>query len=233
MRQLFIDSRDRISGTATYFAIQLPETLRVEGGHRARIDHLRVPNVVPTIRTGINDVITFLIGPGTFTFSMPQGNYDGTTLAATLQNLLTISTAMGVWNVTYDNTNVSMKIANPVIDFTISGGTFFAQLKSQPFTQTARSYSFTYVSVLGVDVMYLASPNFMNLDTVGPAGAHDTLMCANVTTAFGSVLSASMPYDCWFEIPPMTTQQLSFSLRDRKYSVLSIIPDFSFILTID
>ena len=139
MRQLFIDSRDRISGTATDFAIQLPETLRVEGGHRARIDHLRVPNVVPTIRTGVNDVITFLIGVGTYTFSIPQGNYDGTTLASTLQTLLTTSTGVGVWSVVYDNMNVSMTVSNATINFTISGGTFAAQLKSQPFTQTPKS----------------------------------------------------------------------------------------------
>ena len=232
MRQLFIDSRDRVSGTSADFSIQLPETLRLEGGHRGRIDHLRVPQVIPTIRTGVNDVITVLIGVGTYVVSLPQGNYDGTTLATTLQYLLTATTGVGVWIVSYDNGNVAMTISNTV-PFTIVGGTFAAQLKSQPFTQTARSYSFSYVSILGVDVIYLASPQFTNLDTIGPAGAHDTLMSANVTTAFGSVLDASMPYDTWFDIAPLTVQQLSFSLRDRKYNLLNIIPDFSFVLTID
>ena len=58
MRQLFVDSRDRISGTTTDFTIQLPETLVIEGnGHKARIDNLRIPMVIPTIQTGINDTI--------------------------------------------------------------------------------------------------------------------------------------------------------------------------------
>ena len=54
MRQLFIDSRDRISGTSTDFVIELPETLVIEGSnHRARIDNLRIPLTIPAIRTGV------------------------------------------------------------------------------------------------------------------------------------------------------------------------------------
>ena len=58
MRQIFVDSRDRVSGTSTHFVIELPETLVIEGSnHRARIDHLGIPLTIPTIRTGVNDTI--------------------------------------------------------------------------------------------------------------------------------------------------------------------------------
>ena len=69
--------------------------------------------------------------------------------------------------------------------FTIVGGTYAAQLMSRPYTNTAFSYSFTYVSVLGIDMFYLSSQNLSTLDTVGPGGAHDTLMSAIVTQPFG------------------------------------------------
>ena len=117
--------------------------------------------------------------------------------------------------------------------FTIVGGTYATQLLSHPYTQTANSYSFTYVSVLGIDMFYLSSSRFSNLDTIGPQGAHDTLMCAVVTQPFGTVLDTDMPYETWIPIPAMTAQQMDFQLRDRSYNILSIVPNISFLLTID
>ena len=42
-----------------------------------------------------------------------------------------------------------------------------------------------------------------------------------------------MPWDTWFNVPQMTTQQLSFTLRDRSYNVLTVVPNISFVMTID
>ena len=231
MRQIFVDSRDRISGTTTDFTIQLPQTLSLGPGHRGRTDNLRIPLVIPTIQTGVNDTLQVLIGATTYTVTLPQSNYDGPGIASALQGVLTNS-APGAWTVAYDSGNIAMRISctNP---FTIVGGTYGAQLMSRAYTQTSNSYSFTYVSVQGIDMMYLCSPQFATLDTVGPQGANDTLMAAVVTSPFGSVLDVSMPWDTWFDIPSMTTQQLSFQLRNRSYSVLSLVPNISFVLTID
>ena len=113
------------------------------------------------------------------------------------------------------------------------GGTFATQLFFHPYTNTANSYTFSYVSVLGIDIMYLSSSKFANLDIFGPGGAHDTLMCAVNTQPFASVLDISMQTDSWFDIPTMTTQQLDFQLRDRSYNILSIVPNISFVLLID
>ena len=71
------------------------------------------------------------------------------------------------------------------------------------------------------------------MDTIGPQGSHDVLVAANVTTPFGSVLEANMPFDTWFNIPEMTKQQLSFQLLNKSYGLLSIVPNISFVLTID
>ena len=75
MRQIFVDSRDRVSGTTTDFVIQLPQTLNLEGGrHRGRVDNLRIPVVVPTIQAGVNDTLQVLIGATTYTVTLPQSN---------------------------------------------------------------------------------------------------------------------------------------------------------------
>ena len=231
MRQIFVDSRDRISGTSTNFSIQLPETLVIEGKRRARIDNLRVPLVFPTIQAGKNDTLTVSVGGTAYTATLAQANYSGTELATAVQRALS-SVAPGSWTVSYDNSNISMTISCSS-NFTITGGTFATQLMAHPYTSTANSYAFTYVSVLGIDIMYLSSSKFANLDIFGPGGAHDTLMCCINTQPFASVLDVSMQTDSWFDIPTMTTQQLDFQLRDRSYNILSIVPNISFVLLID
>jgi len=132
----------------------------------------------------------------------------------------------------YDLSNIAMSITCSM-PFTIVGGSFGTQLLSRSYTQTANAYRFAYVPVNGVDMLYLASPNFSSLDIVGPSGAHDTLMCAVVTQPYGSVMDASMPYDSWFRVPAMTTQTLSFSLRDRSYNLMAMVPNISFTLLLD
>ena len=232
MKIIYVDSRDRVSGSTTDFAIQLPETLTIDGGsHRARIDNLRIPLVIPTIRTGVNDTLQVRLGATNYTVTVPQANYDGPGLASVLIGLLG-SVAPGSWTVTYDSSNIAMTIACSNA-FTIVGGTYAAQLMSRPYTSTANSYTFSYVSMQGIDMIYLCSNDFSNLDIVGPGGAHDTLMSAVVTTPFGSVMDASMPYDIYFDVPAMTKQQLSFQLRDRSYNMLTIVPNSSFQLTIE
>ena len=42
-----------------------------------------------------------------------------------------------------------------------------------------------------------------------------------------------MSNEVWFDCPSMTTQQLSFQLRDRSYNILHQVPNISFVLTID
>lgn len=231
MRQIFVDSRDRVSGTTSDFTIQLPTTLVVPSGtHKLRVDNLRLPVCVPTIRTGVNDTLTVTLGAQSYTVAIPQSDYTGPALATAIQGLLQ-ATAPGSWAVAYDVGNIAMSISC-TNNFTITGGTYWAQLKSRPYTQVANKYSFTYVSVQGLDLFYLCSPNFATLDTVGPNGSSDTLMCAVVNEPFGSVLDACMPWNSYVPIPAMTTQSLSFQLRDRNYNLLDIVPNISFVLLI-
>ena len=99
MRQIFVDSRDRVSGTSCDFTIQLPQTLVLEGKHRGRVDHLRVPLTVPTIQTGLNDTLRVQLGSTVYTITLPQQNFDGPALAAQIQSQLA-STAPGSWSCT-------------------------------------------------------------------------------------------------------------------------------------
>ena len=232
MRQIFVDSRDRITGTSCDFRIQVPETLVLEPGHRGRIDNLRVPQVFPTIQTGVNDTITIRIGTN-HTVTVAQGNYTGPGLAAAIQTALNQQVGGGSnWTCSYDVANISMSMTCLTSNFVVVGGTLADKLMAHPYVYTNNRYVFSYVSVLGLDVLYLSSSKFATIDTVGPQGSHDVLMCGIVDQDFGSVMTFSMPADVFFDIPAITTSDLDFQLRDRSYNVLSIVPNISFTITI-
>ncbi len=82
MRQLFVDSRDRVTGSTTDFTIQLRETLSTTQANFFCIDELRVPLVIPLMQKGVNDTFWFsLLGVVKF-ITLTAGNYSGTDLAA-------------------------------------------------------------------------------------------------------------------------------------------------------
>ena len=140
MRQLFIDSRDRISGTSSNFRIQLPETLVLPPGRRARIDNLRVPQVFPTIQKDTND--TLVVNNGAVrTVTIAKGNYNGAGLAAAIQAALT-QQAGGTCSCTYDAANIAMTLTCLSSPFLINGGTFAARPLSNSHTQTNNQYVF-------------------------------------------------------------------------------------------
>ena len=60
MRQIFVDSRDRSSGTSTDFSMLLPQTLSLNQGHQGRIDDLRLPNAIPTISDANNKLTVWM-----------------------------------------------------------------------------------------------------------------------------------------------------------------------------
>jgi hypothetical protein len=191
-----------------------------------------MPISVPTIQAGKNDTLVVLLGSTSYTITIPAGQYDGSGLASAIQTRL-IAAAPGTWTVTYFTSLISMTIQCSN-NFTITGGTYAAQLMSRAYTQTSNSYTFSYVSVVGEDVVFLTSPSCVNLDTCGPNGSHDMLLPCTVTAPFGSLQEFSMTWDVWHSCPAMSTSQLSFQLRDRSYNLMTnFIPNVSFLLSID
>jgi hypothetical protein len=197
-----------------------------------RVDLLRLPISVPSIQGGKNNTLTVQVGSTNYTVTLAQGQVDGPTLAANIQALL-VAAAPGSWGVVYDVSNISMRIAGSN-NFTIVGGTLAAQLMSRPYTSTPASYTFSFVSMVGEDVVFLCSPNFATMENIGPNSSHDMLLACNITAPFGSVQEFNLPYDVWLSCPSASFSQLSFQLRDRSYNLMTnFIPNVSFLLTID
>ncbi len=233
MRQIFVDSRDRTSGTSTDFSITLPQTLALESGHQGRIDDFRLPMCIPTVYNNHRSIIVSM-GSQIYEVLLNTGQYaTGEALANEIRVRLA-AVVPGSWTSQYNvaETALGIQCSNP---FTFVGGTFMKRLLERPYTVSgdSRGYNFPYVPLQGLDLVYLCSPNFSHMDSVGPKNASDCLCSIPITVPYGSVQDYSMSSSVFFDIPAITTQQLSFQLRDRDYNILEIVPTISFTLTID
>jgi hypothetical protein len=80
---------------------------------------------------------------------------------------------------------------------------------------------------------YLCCRNFSHADNVGPKHSSDVLCAIPITVPFGAVQVFSMSSSVFFDIPAVTTQHLSFQLRDRDWNIVNSVANISFTLTID
>jgi hypothetical protein len=231
MRQIFVDSRDRSSGTSTDFSMLLPQTLALESGHQGRIDDFRFPNAIPTISV-MNNKIDLLIGSTYYYITLTNGQLNsGYDLANLLKQKLDATT--GNWNVSYDVSQMTLTIQCD-LPFTFTGGTFMQQLLNRPYSRANdREYMFLYVPLQGLDICYLCCANFSHADNVGPKHASDVLCAIPITVPYGAVQHYSMSSSVFFDIPALTAQQLSFQLRDRDFNIVNSVANISFTLTID
>ena len=231
MRQIFVDSRDRVSGSSCNFSIVLPQTLSLESGHQGRVDDFRLPNAIPTI-SAANNKIDVLMGSSYYYLTLQNGQVNtGPDLANIIRQQLV--SVPGSWTVSYDVSQMFLYIScsNP---FSFSGGTFAQQLLNRPYTRPdGNSYQFLYVPLQGLDICYLTCAEMSHADIVGPKHASDVLCAIPITVGYGAVQRYSMSNSVYFDIPALTLQQLSFQLWDRDFNIANSLANISFTLTID
>ena len=233
MRQIFVDSTDRSSGTTTDFSMALPQTLSLSSGHQGRIDDLRLPNAIPTI-SSINDGVQVVDQNGQYwNLTLGHGQcFSGNELAERLRS--TLVGVPGSWTVTYNPALMYLEvISNNPFPFT-KAGTFMKPYLERPFVRAnSNTYLFYYSTLQGLDMCYLCCSNFSNADNVGPKHSSDVLCAIPITVGYGAVQDYSMSTSVFFDIPACTLQQLSFQLRDRDFNIVNSVANISFTLTID
>jgi hypothetical protein len=236
MRQIFVDTRDKVpGGTNSNFSIVLPQTLSLGPGHQGRIDDFRLPMSIPTIHDGNNSITVTMQGGGVYTVFLGKGQYaNGQALAAEIQAKLRAGPP-GEWIAKYYESSMILQIYNNTNGFQFTGGSFMSSLLSRGYDYTGgNTYEFPFVTVQGLDMCYLCCSQFnFSGQSVGPKGSSDILCAIPIVVGYGSVQHYSMSSSVFFDIPALTTQQLSFQLRDRNYNILNIVAGISFTLTID
>ena len=96
MQKIYVDSRERVSGTCEDFWINLPYSLTIPKESFMILDRVVIPNTMKTITAGVNDRLYYLeyglvdgIPTGRFTVKYLQpGYYDTTFFALELQTVL-------------------------------------------------------------------------------------------------------------------------------------------------
>ena len=211
----------------------LPQTLSLQSGHQGRIDDLRLPNAIPTISDG-NNWIEVRMGGQQYYVSLLNGQINSGPELANLLKQRLAAVVPGDWsNTSYDVSQMTLYISCSN-DFEFTGGNFMARLLNRPYIrQNGRSYLFLYVPLQGLDMCYLCCPNFSHADNVGPKHSSDVLCAIPFTVPYGAVQHYSMSNSVFFDVPAITTQQLTFQLRDRDFNIVNSVANISFTLTID
>ena len=81
-KTLYVDSRARIRGTHSDFAVSLPEQMTLRDA-RVRIDNIRTTDTFTTV-SARNRYVYFLNGASLTAAALTEGTYTGTTFAAEL-----------------------------------------------------------------------------------------------------------------------------------------------------
>jgi hypothetical protein len=235
-RQIFVDSRDRISGTPSNFTILLKHTLNTtDRPHTMRVDHLRLLITVPTLTDQTNVLTVSVNGGASFiSVEMPARQYDAISFPQIIRDRLTALVPSRTWTVGYDLNRISLTISANGSFLLDDSGSLNRRLKQHLYVDGGNFYEFTYCPLNGADVIFLCSDQFSSVDTHGPAESHDVLLPCNITAPFGSVQVFSSSSPSFVSCPPLSTNTLSFQLRDRSHTLLtSYLQNVSFLLTID
>ena len=100
LRRIYVDNRERNSGSLSDFEISLPQSYEIPRETVAVIDSVFLPSVWHTIEAGVNDRL-YVVETSTAhgiqkrTSSLPHGNYGGVDLATMLASNLNGGTTMG------------------------------------------------------------------------------------------------------------------------------------------
>ena len=120
--KLYIESAQRVSGTAEDFVYQIPTSIDLPAS-LAYVECVLLPNTIYTIKDGMNDRLYLREGlvsqsGGSPSFSyvrlvVTAGQYNGVTLALMLQTNVNLNTTLGVstYTVTFDLDNAKLRIA--------------------------------------------------------------------------------------------------------------------------
>jgi hypothetical protein len=249
METIFIDSRNRTSGSASDFSIHLRETLNLTGA-RMRIDKLAFVNSFWTVTIEnrylyfkttdpTSPLVSYTLSPGAYTapelvlhMSSITGrpwsynSREGSMTVVCSDDTHTLATddelaAITNWIVTPPGTSPS----NPK--------SFNEQLGHTTTASTATIY-FPWVSMAQYDVLYLRSSKLTARGTHGPRGEHETLCMIPITQPFGRLVEGGYPQDCWMHLGDISTRNLDFQLVNHKGIPVTLLQgSISFQITFD
>lgn len=107
-RQIFINSKDRISGTSSNFLVNM--NISIEYADYLQLLNVRIPNTFYNVNS-YNNQITFIDNLSvTHTITIPNGSYNINNLLTAIQTALNAASAL-VFTLTYNSTTFKLTIS--------------------------------------------------------------------------------------------------------------------------
>ena len=238
LRTVYIDSRYRISGSASDFKCQLRDTLDLEDGTRCHIDNVRFTDCWPTI-TLQNRNMYFSNGHGGIDmYSLDLGSYSGSQFALEIQNKTGFTT-------TYSTNENSLTIFNPghalLSDAQLTFPNPFSVnslLGNPDNAEIGTNYvTFKWVNMQPYSEVYLGSQVLRCHGIHGHKKENDILLSVPLTGGFGTIVSYDMPSTTWHDTHHINTTVLDFQLTDKDGNIVPLAggknASIAFVLTFD
>jgi len=122
-KRVILNNRQRISGTANNFTIDLKETFNLQGVTHIAVESLSVPNLQYNVTATTNSFRIRIGGGLTQTCTIAEGQYDITTFMTAIQNKLDTLSGVAEWTISQDTLTRKIKFTNSNQTFEIIQGT--------------------------------------------------------------------------------------------------------------
>jgi hypothetical protein len=239
-RKLYIDSRFRTPGSASHsdFTFQLPRSIELPAGTRAVVDSVQIPNVFPTVAPGRSLLYLFVTEVGTapveVVVPLVSGHYNAFTLTSHLQDQLNASDR-GVWTVAYNE-------ATGRLTLNVEGSGLVVRLLGRDPTRPNDALEVIgadeggitlingfpeilphHIDIVGVRVLFLASPNFGAYNCLGPRGESDYIRQIMVNEGYSGYITDKLNHPAeYIDVGGTQLQSLKFRLVDGKGEVVDM-----------
>jgi hypothetical protein len=239
-RKLYIDSRFRTAGSASHsdFTFQLPRSIELPAGTRAVVDSVQIPNVFPTVEPGRSLLYLFVTEVGTapveVVVPLVAGHYNAFTLASHLQDQLNASN-YGAWTVAYNESTGRLSLnvegsgivvrllgrdsARPNDALEVIGAGEVGIVLINGFPEILPHH----IDIVGVRVLFLASPNFGAYNCLGPRGESDYIRQIMVNEGYSGYITDKLNHPAeYIDVGGTQLQSLKFRLVDGKGEVVDM-----------
>ena len=241
-KTLYVDSRARIRGTHSDFAVSLPEQMTLRDA-RVRIDNIRTTDTFPTV-SARNRYVYFLNGASLTAVALTEGAYTGTTFAAEL------ATKSGR-SCTYLGSSNSLQVAYAAATRIVWED---SELKSFPASafpsgaspgdprsindilgSSARlndeesAMTFPFVTMAPLQDIYLTSHQLMVHESFMPRGQRYALAKLSLFGGFGTTVGGATPDNVFYDLGEhLTLKEVDFQIRDYRGVVVPLTAPISF-----
>ena len=221
---IWVDSRQRSSGTDSDFEVSLRETVHLSDT-RCRIDKLTFTDSFYTTDLGAN--LYFAAPDYSFSVvSVPEGAYTGFTLAAAIKsatgrdcvyNVQTnslVHVLQGTDRPWLSDAAISLRTGNFPAGASASNVRSLNEVLGEGVVNGI-FVTWPWIRVAPYDVLYLRSNRLRCENHHGPRGTHDSLCSVPLTQGIGSQVEASTPVNVYYKLAGGSScRTMDFRLTD-------------------